>query len=361
MRSHIDIEVFQPHELSPSLLASWANLQEANRALDSAYFRPEFTQAVASVRGDVEVAVCREGGEPVGFFPYQRSRRNIGKPVSGRLSDFQGVIAVADTCFDVRALIEGCRLSNWSFDHLIAAQASFAEHHWSTALSPFIDLSGGFEAYRKQRREGGTREVDQGLRKSRKVEREVGPLRLEARCDDPQIFETLLRWKSEQYRRTGLTDVFAYDWVVELLRHIWRQQSPEFGGMLSAVFVGDRLLAAHFGMYSRGVLHYWFPAYDRELMKYSPGLVLMLELCQAAKKVGVRRIDLGKGSEQFKTSLMTGATTVAEGAVESRRLARIFRKSCHQTVGWIRSSRLYGPARIPAGWVRPLREWFAFR
>ena len=56
-------------------------------------FGPEFTQAVAAVRGDVEVGVLEERGEPVGFFPFQRSRRNVARPVGGKMSDFQGLIA----------------------------------------------------------------------------------------------------------------------------------------------------------------------------------------------------------------------------------------------------------------------------
>jgi hypothetical protein len=41
---------------------------------------------------DVEVAVLIVEGEIVGFFPFQGSRWNIGKPVGGPLCDFQGVI-----------------------------------------------------------------------------------------------------------------------------------------------------------------------------------------------------------------------------------------------------------------------------
>ena len=42
-----------------------------NPQLDNPFFRPEFTQAVAAVRDDVEVAVLEIQQQPVGFFPYQ--------------------------------------------------------------------------------------------------------------------------------------------------------------------------------------------------------------------------------------------------------------------------------------------------
>ena len=139
-----------PIALTPEHLAAWADIQRADAALDSPYFRPEFTQAVAAVRGDVEVGVLEEGGEPVGFFPFQRGRRNVARPVGGMMSDFHGVVVRQGVAWDPRQLLRGCGLSAWHFDHLIAAQEPFRPHHWSVAPSPYIDLSQGWEGYRSE-------------------------------------------------------------------------------------------------------------------------------------------------------------------------------------------------------------------
>ena len=86
-------QVVPANQLCSQQLATWSDLQQADPALDSAFFRPEFVQMVAAVRSDVQVAILREGRRTVGFFPFQRNRRNVAQAVGGRLSEFQGVIA----------------------------------------------------------------------------------------------------------------------------------------------------------------------------------------------------------------------------------------------------------------------------
>src|SRR5688572_30376462 len=93
----LTVRVTTPTKLSSAELQAWTDFQRADPGLESPYFRPEFTSAVASVRTDVEVAILEEHGAPVGFLPYQRGALNIGKPVGGKLSDYQGVIANVGT------------------------------------------------------------------------------------------------------------------------------------------------------------------------------------------------------------------------------------------------------------------------
>ena len=77
----MNITVVPGDRLTPKHVEVWSRLQREDAAVASPYFRPEFTQAVACVRNDVEVAVMEEDGEPVGFFPYQRRGRNVATPV----------------------------------------------------------------------------------------------------------------------------------------------------------------------------------------------------------------------------------------------------------------------------------------
>src|SRR5687768_15385075 len=76
-----DIRLDAPAGLSHVHLERWRALQRENPGLQSPYFRPEFTQAVARVRDDVEVAVFEDQGKAVGFLPFQRCQLNMGKPV----------------------------------------------------------------------------------------------------------------------------------------------------------------------------------------------------------------------------------------------------------------------------------------
>ena len=74
-------EILRPASLAAVHWQRWSEIQAAEPALESPYFRPEFTQAVAQVRRDVEVAVMFEGSDAIAFFPFQRGPLNIGKPV----------------------------------------------------------------------------------------------------------------------------------------------------------------------------------------------------------------------------------------------------------------------------------------
>ena len=96
----MQIELTTPERLSQRDCEQWSQFQREDVALESPFFRPEFTFAVASVRSDVEVAILRDSGETVGYFPFQRRRRELAKPVGGRLSDYHGVIAHKNACWD---------------------------------------------------------------------------------------------------------------------------------------------------------------------------------------------------------------------------------------------------------------------
>jgi CelD/BcsL family acetyltransferase involved in cellulose biosynthesis len=358
------IHVVPAKQLTPDLVTAWARLQQADPAVDSPYFRPEFTQAVASVCEGVEVAVLEEGGEAAGFFPFQRGRWNVGRPVGDPLSDFQGVVARKGLAWTAEELIGGCGLSAWHFGHLLASQQPFQPHHTSLAVSPYLDLSNGFDAYRAGRRPAGGKTITETLRKGRQLSREMGPVRFEAHTADKKVFATLLEWKTAQYLRTKSPNVLALGWPVRLLERILGEQGEAFAGMLSALYVGDWLIAIELAMRSYGVLHGWFPAYDQTFARYSPGHILMAELAKAAPSLGIRRFDLGKGGiggEQYKMSFASGVLSVAQGSVVRNRVVRVLRRGWQHTRAWARSSPLCGPARVVRRWLRPVGRWLATR
>ena len=105
-------------------------------------------------------------------------------------------------------------------------------------------------------------------------------------------------------------------------------------------------------MRSHDVLHAWFSAHGSYGSNHSPGLLLLIELARSCATRGIRRIDLGKGREKYKTHLMSGATELAEGAVHLRPLAGILQKNWHHTCDWVRQSPLRQPLLKPARFLR---------
>ena len=321
------VRVVPGGSLSEVELARWSEIRQGAPSLASPFFSPIFTSIVAACRDDVRVGILEEDGEPTGFFPFQRGRFGLGCPVGSLLSDCHGVITPEHVSWDARALIRACGLNTWNFDHLVASQAPFEPFHRSTEWSKQIDLSNGFDAYIQavQHDHGPTLARLRG--KTRKLEREHGTLCFTPHTDDPTALAMLLRWKSDQYTRTGASDVAGRPWVREVLRRVHAAQADDFAGQLSLLTAAGRPIAAHLGVRSASLCHSWFPAYDPAFAQYSPGLILLLKLAEAAHEVDIALIDLGKGDYRYKLMLTNRGFALAEGSVESPSLATALARS----------------------------------
>jgi CelD/BcsL family acetyltransferase involved in cellulose biosynthesis len=351
----VRITAIPARELTDDHVARWSELQLADADLVSPFFRPEFTQAVAAARDDVCVAILEDAGRPAGYFPFQRGRWGIGKPVGASMSDYQGAVAERSLAIDPAALLRACRLRMWDFDHLPTTQRAFAGHHAEVRDSPYLDLSEGFAAYSAARAAAGSKVVKKTDRQARVLAKDHGELRFEADESDPAILRQLLDWKSDQYRRTGAPDVFAARWRVDLIERILAARTPTFAGVLSTLRAGERLVAVHLGMRSATALHSWFPAYDPEFSQYSPGLVLLLELARVCEQWGMTMLDLGRGDAAYKTRLMSGSVPVAQGAVALPGPLAAGRRARAGLEQAVRGSRLSDPARQAVRWLRRRR------
>jgi len=338
----VSVRVLPGRGLNGGLTARWSELQQATPAFGSPFFCPEFTTIVADARDDVHVGVLECDDQPVGFFPFQRGRLGLGSPVGSMLSDYQGAIVEGGVAWDATDLIDACGLKIWEFDHLIASQRAFVPFHRQSRPSWVMDLQDGVEAYLGSRQRAGVRELSAVARKRRKLEREHGEVRVAHELADPGVLAMLERWKSDQYRRTGAADHMAEGWVRDVLRLAHLRRTPTFAGVLSALYVGDRVVAAHFGIRSTSVWHYWYPAYDPAFGQYSPGLILLLSMVESAPSLGIRAIDLGKGDARYKRALATSTVALAEGAVVRPSLAADAWRVRHEARALIKRTRM-GP------------------
>lgn len=347
-------------EVTDAEWSLWLDIGQRTGVYESPYFRPEFTRAVAAVRGDVEIAVVAQAGQTVGFFPFQRGKLNLGKPVGGKLSDYHGPLVRQGVRLDPQALLATCKLASWDFDHFVCAAPAFDPFVNVRDKSPQMDLSEGFEAYARRRREAGSESVHRQAQKTRKLAREVGELRFDFDADDDEAFELLRSWKSTQLARTGLADFFAFPWTLELVAKLREYRGDEFSAPLTVLRAGDKVAAVCFSLRSAGVLHSWFTSYNPDLHCYSPGLTLFVRLAEKAQRLGIRKIDLGRGDERYKWSLASGGVEVGEGSVSSPSLATLLRASWRQTRDWVTSSPLSRRVALPGKLLKPIREWFAY-
>ncbi|MFZ4527269.1 MAG: GNAT family N-acetyltransferase [Undibacterium curvum] len=305
-------------ELDAGLISSWHRLQQTAAVYDSPYFHPRFSQLVAQQRADARLLVMEEAGQVTGLFPYHQLAGQQLNFIGEGLSDYQGVLHAPDVTFPMSDLLRAMGKSYLAFDHVPAVMQEFASHAWTGSRSLCLNLDGGYAAYGA--RLAATREA--GLLKkvetnARKLGQRVGDVRFEFSSVDAADFQALLDGKSQQFVRTlgPQADIFAIAWIRQLMEGIQAQRGSDFAGVLSVLYAGDKLVAAHFGMRSANTLHYWFPWYDTQFGEYSPGLILLARCAEYGAAEGITLIDLGRGEQAYKQRFATGFTELCEGAV----------------------------------------------
>jgi CelD/BcsL family acetyltransferase involved in cellulose biosynthesis len=112
----------RPSELDASDLELWHSFQRATDTLASPFLTPEFVSLMSEGRPDMKLAILEEGGQVVGFFPFERNALGIGRAFCYGLSDVQAVVHAPGYEWNGVELMEACGLAVWEFDHLISEQ-----------------------------------------------------------------------------------------------------------------------------------------------------------------------------------------------------------------------------------------------
>lgn len=311
-------EFITAKHLSKTLTSVWREIVSAQPLLNGPHFTPELCKVFGRVRPGATVCVVKDGTDIVGFLPLHREKRGQATPIGGHLSDFQGAIYRPDADWDLAKVLRSANIRRLKFSDWVEPNQSLDGSGTQRHASPYIDLSNGFEAYRVERRQH-TREIQEGLRKSRKLNRDFGNVRLQPYCDDRTVLTQLLSWKTDQMQAARKWNALQTSWPREVFDAVLTERSDEFAGMLTALWAGDELIAGTMGIRSHDVLHGWVTAYSPKYGKYSPGLMLILELAQHCGSLGITRIDMGRGDESFKKSFASSVIDVHEGLVASAR------------------------------------------
>jgi CelD/BcsL family acetyltransferase involved in cellulose biosynthesis len=299
-------------------------MQRTTPSLDNPFLTPEFAMAVGSFRPGAQIAILTDSESIIGFFPFERRLLGTAAPICGWLTPCQGLIHAPQAEWDPRELISGCGLSSWRFDNLIVDQQPFRPYHTSTMPAPLIDLADGFDTYYEKLRARSPRFCKELNRKSRKIGREIGELRIAPDSRDPSVLNALMAWKSAQYRQTSHVDRFRQPWLVGLLETLLTTRCEGVSGVLSALYAGDDLVAAQFGLRSERLFVGWFTAYDTRFRKYAPGVVHLRLLAEEMADVGISVIDMGAGAENYYKEVMKSRDGyVALGIVTNRSLVGV--------------------------------------
>jgi len=332
-------------------LEAWHRLRAANPMLDSPYFHPGFAAAVHATGRPVQVVVGRDrAGRVCALLPCHRER-SLLRPAGWPAADFQGPVIPPGAEFPPLRLLDG-GVRAFAFDHLLDGYAGFEPYVEGRRVSPYLDVSGGLPGYLGRASRSGRENMAQARRRAAKAERLHGPVRFVAASLDEACLDRLIELKRRQYAATGVRDHFADPRNVALLARLLHTRDGSFGGVLSTLHAGPHLIAAHFGIRAGRVLHWWFPCYDPAFAALGPGWILLRELVAAAPALGVERIDLGRGEDEYKRRAKTGETWVCQGLVTRNPARRALRRARNSMISAAKASA-FGP-RL-RGAVRRLR------
>jgi CelD/BcsL family acetyltransferase involved in cellulose biosynthesis len=300
-------------EVGEADLAEWRRLILAFPEFSSPFLSPGYCRLVGACVSGVFAGLIRRNGKLAGVFPFELAEGAHARPVGTIFNDYQGVVIASDTNWEVRSLLSGLKLESFEFDHLLASQTSWARYWRRPGVSWIIDLSNGFDAYRSLMRDNGHRVLDDLARKRSKIEREVGPLSFSPHEHDHRLLDEMLAGKAAQWARTGSPGRFAAPWEQCLMHGLLDTVDSGFAGLFTVLRCAGRPVAMHLGMRSATVWHYWTTYYDREFARYSPGLLMLVEMAKSAPGLGLRELDLGKEDFEYKRRFHTRTVPMAEG------------------------------------------------
>lgn len=341
-RAPIRYRVVDAGALGPGEQQRWHELRGSNPALDSPYFHPEFVAAVAATRRDVKVVIGEDAGGTIESFLAVQIDGRTCHPAGYPAADFQGPVCAPGAAFDLIQAVQSVGASTYEFDHLREGVPGVDRWLSGSQPSPYMEVAGGLDGYLSRAAKSGKDKASEARRLTNKAEREYGPVRVEADVNDASLLDTVIDLKRRQYASTGARDYFADPRHIALMRRLLDTRTEGFAGMLSAVYAGPQLVAAHFGIRAGAVLHWWFPVYAPEVSRYSPGWVLLRAVITAAPDLGLERIDLGRGMDDYKRRAMTGQQTVLQGAVIPNPVLHQLGRARTRAIAAVKSSPL-GP------------------
>jgi CelD/BcsL family acetyltransferase involved in cellulose biosynthesis len=357
MSAFMRVESLHAQDLTDGDIAAWRRLASADPELSSPYLTPGWAMLVARHRGNVRIAVWRdEAGAPQGFLPVQLGVR-AAMPAGGPICDYQALIAPRDAALD---LSEGVKALNVGRIDLTAGlrNNAIAPCLLTEDVGHVVRFANGWDGWCAERQAAGSKVVSRVRKKFSKLMRDhdKGAVAFEPFSTDAAAFNTLLAWKREQMKRTGVTDIFEHAWIDALVRESFATPVTQagFGGAMFVLRVRGAPIAVLYCLRAENALHAWFIAYDPAFAGYSPGLILFAEAIRASALAGFTEMDLGPGDYRFKESFANHARPIGSGFIGRPGFASAFKAAQFQMRALVESLPVGRAKRWPAKAMRRL-------
>jgi CelD/BcsL family acetyltransferase involved in cellulose biosynthesis len=305
------VTIVRPGDLGPSEASLWARFQKSSPELQNPFFSLTFAQVVDRHRPNSRVAVVEDDGAIQTFLPFDLGPQRIGMPIGNPMNNLQGFIS-GGAPIDARQVIRKAGLRGWRYIAAPVTQRALTAHHYDGTLveASLMDLSDGYEPFFASLSKKFTKDFGNLWRS---LERDLGPVSLEWRATAPEHIRQLIDWKSAKYG--GARELFADAAARGILEELSALSSEDCEGVLNVLRAGDRVVAIVSCLAYPGVLSAWFPAYDHDMGKFSPGRLSLLATAEEAARRHITRLEMGPGQDAYKTRITNASYPVAGGAV----------------------------------------------
>lgn len=314
MSGPLSVEIRNLAELSAEEGVQWNRWARADPDLSSPYFRWEFARTAGPICPGSAVAVFKRDGRVVGYYPHQR-RGGTVQPLAAPMNDYHGVIGPRGdkpSMQEAAALIGAPRFAAAAW--IGEAPQTMRRNHSVVSVVP---EEGGFDAWYARRRKAFPKYFKDKERSRRGLDGAFRAVEIEIGLHDHALLKRLIIEKSEQYRRTGHHDIFACGWTEQVLHALMDCQGEDgFGASMAVLRVDGRVVAMEYSMHAGRHFHLWFPVYEQEVARWSPGIVLTQETIRLGSERGYRIFDYGVGvGGNYKKYYDDGGLVTAEGVV----------------------------------------------
>lgn len=310
------IDIVQVKDLTAADEALWNTWVAMRPELVGPYFDLRYVQAIAPGVPNSGVARFYDGDQVAGYFAFQK-RGDILLPIGAPLSDYHAVISAPDFVADFDQLMRLTRTRRVEFQGLVGTSAGRGAHVGLTRR--VADATHGFDHWWATQDAANHKFFKNISRCQRNVEKDFGGFDFSWETVTPELMDWTINLKRDQYRRSGMHDVFGCRWTRDLLDRLAALETPDFGLRCGVLRDKGRLVAVEISLVQGEEVHLWFPAYDLEYGRYSVGILLTVAIIKHTEALGLKRFDFGTGGEEYKSPMTVPGGVCLEGEVEIRR------------------------------------------
>jgi CelD/BcsL family acetyltransferase involved in cellulose biosynthesis len=241
------------------------------------------------------VLITRSGKPVSGFYPFPFYIEPLAEPFDGPVMHVPHLREVVRAKTEVGEAPPACGGEQWPFVDL-------------TRFSSWEELC---DASTTPPGMSSPRRVGQRIRQ---LSRDVGPVEFSFDDRDERDFETLMRWKSDQYSRTW----HAHRMTVPQLLDFYRDLRRRGLFKVSVVRAGGVLAAGKIGLRMDGRSFWRITVYNPDLSRYSAGSMAEMLTLRACLESGEREYDYLIGAETYKFTFATHVRWVGHVGTEPR-------------------------------------------